>query len=112
MVHRVLWFRKVDYRLCIGERASQTPQSRLRVGTGTTCGSVSHSDLGFSADDRTENVRRVFCVASVLVDAGLVAVVPIISPYERGRREARGLHERMELPFVEVFVDTPLEACE
>ena len=71
-----------------------------------------NSDLGFSTEDRTENVRRVSHVASVLADAGLVAVVPIISPYERGRQEARALHERNELPFLEVFVDTPLEVCE
>ncbi len=69
-------------------------------------------DLGFSASGRNENVRRVAHVAQLLADAGLVAIVPIISPYARGRREARDVHEMNSLDFIEVFVDTPLEVCE
>jgi bifunctional enzyme CysN/CysC len=71
-----------------------------------------NSDLGFSPKDRTENVRRVSHVAALIADAGLVAVVPIISPYSTGRAHARAIHERIALPFIEVFVDTPLEVCE
>lgn len=71
-----------------------------------------NSDLGFSAADRTENVRRVSHVAALMADSGLVAVVPIISPYAVGRARARAVHEERDLPFVEVFVDTPLEVCE
>ena len=66
-----------------------------------------NGDLGFSADDRTENVRRVGEVARLFADAGLVALVPLISPYRAGRDHARALHEAAGLPFVEVFVDTP-----
>jgi bifunctional enzyme CysN/CysC len=71
-----------------------------------------NGDLGFSADDRAENIRRVGEVARLFADAGLVAVVPVISPYRAGRDHARRIHEDAELDFVEVFVDTPIEVCE
>ncbi len=71
-----------------------------------------NGDLGFSADDRTENVRRVGEVARLFADAGVVTLVPLISPYRAGRDHARALHEAAGLPFVEVFVDTPIEICE
>jgi bifunctional enzyme CysN/CysC len=71
-----------------------------------------NGDLGFSAADRDENVRRVAHVARLFADAGLVAIVPVISPYRRARESARRLHDEAGLPFVEVFVDTPLELCE
>jgi bifunctional enzyme CysN/CysC len=69
-------------------------------------------DLGFSADDRAENVRRVGEVARLCADAGIVTLVPLISPYRDGRERARALHEAADLAFVEVFVDTPIEVCE
>jgi len=71
-----------------------------------------NGDLGFSAADRQENIRRVAEVARLFADAGLVAVVPVISPYRAGRDHARRVHEEAGLPFVEVFVDTPIEVCE
>ena len=71
-----------------------------------------NGDLGFSAEDRTENVRRVGEVARLFADAGVVALVPLISPYRAGREYARALHEAAGLAFVEVYVDTPLEVCE
>jgi len=71
-----------------------------------------NGDLGFSADDRAENVRRIAHVARLVADAGVVAVVPLISPYRAGRELARQMHEAAGLPFVEVFVDAPLEVCE
>ena len=71
-----------------------------------------NGDLGFSADDRTENIRRVGEVARLFADAGLIAVVPVISPYRAGRDHARHIHEQAGLDFVEVFVDTPIEVCE
>lgn len=71
-----------------------------------------NGDLGFSAADRDENVRRVAHVARLFADAGLVAIVPVISPYRRARDFARRLHDEAGLPFIEVFVDTPLEVCE
>jgi bifunctional enzyme CysN/CysC len=71
-----------------------------------------NGDLGFSADDRAENVRRVGEVARLFADAGVVALVPLISPYRAGRDHARQLHEAAALEFLEVFVDTPIEICE
>jgi adenylyl-sulfate kinase len=71
-----------------------------------------NGDLGFSADDRAENVRRVGEVARLFADAGVVALVPLISPYRAGRDHARALHEAAGLVFLEVFVDTPIEICE
>jgi bifunctional enzyme CysN/CysC len=71
-----------------------------------------NADLGFSTADRTENIRRVGEVARLFADAGVVALVPVISPYRADRDRARAIHEAVGLRFVEVFVDTPLEVCE
>jgi bifunctional enzyme CysN/CysC len=71
-----------------------------------------NADLGFSDDDRAENVRRVGEVARLLADAGVVALVPVISPFRSGREAIRAAHATAGLPFVEVFVDTPIEECE
>ncbi|MGE0582903.1 MAG: adenylyl-sulfate kinase [Steroidobacteraceae bacterium] len=67
-------------------------------------------DLGFSAQDRVANVRRIAEVAKLMVDAGLIVLVSAISPFRADRRSARELFEPGE--FVEVFVDTPLEVVE
>jgi bifunctional enzyme CysN/CysC len=69
-------------------------------------------DLGFSAEDRAENVRRVTEVAKLMADAGVVAIVSLVSPYRVDRNAARATHDEAELPFIEVFVDTPLDVCE
>jgi bifunctional enzyme CysN/CysC len=70
-----------------------------------------NGDLGFSAGDRAENVRRIAHVAQLMADAGLVVLVPVISPYRAGRQWARDIHREADLPFMEVFVDAPIEAC-
>ena len=67
-------------------------------------------DLGFTEEDRVENIRRVAEVAKLLVDAGLIVIVAFISPYRAERQLARNLFDDGE--FVEIFVDTPLEECE
>ncbi len=67
-------------------------------------------DLGFTEDDRVENIRRVSEVAKLMVDAGLIVIVSFISPFESERMTARELFGIGE--FVEVFVDTPIEECE
>jgi bifunctional enzyme CysN/CysC len=71
-----------------------------------------NGDLGFSAADRDENVRRVAEVARLFADAGVVALVPLISPYRAARARARAVHEAAGVRFVEVFVDTPIAVCE
>ena len=71
-----------------------------------------NEDLNFSAEDRHENVRRVSEVAKLFADAGLIALVPLISPYLDDRQRARELHDRSGLRFFEIFVDTPIEICE
>ncbi|HVV09534.1 adenylyl-sulfate kinase [Amycolatopsis sp.] len=71
-----------------------------------------NADLGFSATDRAENVRRVGEVAKLFADAGMIAIVSLISPYRVDRARVRAAHQDTGLSFVEVFVDTPLEVCE
>jgi adenylyl-sulfate kinase len=71
-----------------------------------------NGDLGFSATDRAENVRRTGEVARMLADAGLVAIASLVSPYAADRAKVRESHERDGLRFLEVFVNTPLEECE
>ncbi len=71
-----------------------------------------NGDLGFDRASREENVRRVGEVARLMADAGLAALVPVISPYREGRDRVREIHEAAGLRFVEVFVDTPIEECE
>jgi bifunctional enzyme CysN/CysC len=68
-----------------------------------------NSDLGFTPEDRAENVRRISELAKVLVDAGLIVLVAVISPFETDRQRAKSLFEEGE--FLEVFVDTPVEVC-
>jgi bifunctional enzyme CysN/CysC len=69
-----------------------------------------NKDLGFTDEDRVENIRRVAEVAKLMVDAGLIVLVSFISPFRSERRMARALHGAGE--FLEVFVDTPIEECE
>jgi bifunctional enzyme CysN/CysC len=71
-----------------------------------------NADLGFTDEDRAENIRRMAEVACLFADSGLVAVVPIISPFIASRAHARKIHEDRNLKFIEVHVATPLDECE
>jgi bifunctional enzyme CysN/CysC len=71
-----------------------------------------NADLGFTDEDRAENIRRMAEVACLFADSGLVAVVPIISPFIASRAHARRIHEDRNLKFIEVHVATPLDECE
>jgi bifunctional enzyme CysN/CysC len=71
-----------------------------------------NADLGFSATDRAENVRRTAQAARLLADAGVVAIVSLVSPYAADRDAARSVHEDADLTFLEVYVNTPIEECE
>lgn len=69
-------------------------------------------DLGFSREDRDENVWRVGQLARLFADSGTIAIVSLVSPYAACRERVRELHRRDGLAFVEVFVDTPSTECE
>jgi adenylylsulfate kinase len=68
--------------------------------------------LGYSKQDRDENVRRVGYVATLLARHGVVVLVALISPYRAGRKEVREEMESAGTPFVEVYVNAPLEVCQ
>jgi bifunctional enzyme CysN/CysC len=94
--------------------------ARLLAGHGRACYLLDgdnlrfglNGDLGFDQPGREENVRRVGEVARLMADAGLVVLVPVISPYRADRERVRQIHDAAGLRFVEVFVDTPIEECE
>ncbi|XP_069609625.1 bifunctional 3'-phosphoadenosine 5'-phosphosulfate synthase 2 isoform X2 [Ranitomeya imitator] len=71
-----------------------------------------NKNLGFSSEDREENIRRIAEVAKLFADAGLVCITSFISPYTKDREEARKIHDNSGLPFFEIFVDAPLSICE
>ena len=69
-----------------------------------------NSDLGFSNEDRDENIRRIGHLAELMIDAGLIVIAAFISPFKRQRNKTRSLFNENE--FIEVFMDTPIEVCE
>ncbi|MGH2912892.1 MAG: adenylyl-sulfate kinase, partial [Solirubrobacteraceae bacterium] len=81
----------------------------LLDGDSLRCGLC--SDLGFTREDREENVRRVGELALLLADSGAVAIAAVVSPYAQMREHVRDRHEQDGLPFFEVFVDTPVNVC-
>jgi adenylylsulfate kinase len=71
--------------------------------------------LGFSAEDREENIRRIGEVAKLFADGGLFALTSFISPYRKDRDAARAIHEKNKagaIPFIEVFMNASIEICE
>lgn len=71
-----------------------------------------NKNLGFSADDRKENIRRIGEVAKLFVDTGVIVLSSFISPYREDRDTVRALHESAGMDFVEVFVDCALSEAE
>ena len=71
-----------------------------------------NKNLGFSAEDRTENIRRIGEIAKLFVDTGVVALSSFVSPYAADRDQVRALHDEAGMDFIEVFVDCSLEAAE
>jgi adenylylsulfate kinase len=71
-----------------------------------------NKNLGFSATDREENIRRIGEVAKLFADAGLITMTSFISPYRKDRDGVRALHAEGKLPFIEVHVNTPIQTCE
>jgi len=67
-------------------------------------------DLGFSAKDRQENIRRIGEMAKIFMEAGVIVLTAFISPYRADRERVRGIVERGD--FIEIYCDTPIEICE
>jgi adenylylsulfate kinase len=71
-----------------------------------------NKNLGFSAADREENIRRIGEVAKLFADAGIITMTSFISPYRKDRDTVRALHVTGKLPFIEIYVNTPIGTCE
>jgi len=71
-----------------------------------------NKNLGFSAADREENIRRIGEVARLFADTGVIAMTSFISPYRKDRDGVRALHEKDGLVFIEVHMATPIDTCE
>ncbi len=71
-----------------------------------------NKNLGFSAEDRTENIRRIGEISKLFVDAGVIVLSSFVSPYRADRDLVRKLHADGGMDFIEVFVDVPLEEAE
>jgi len=71
-----------------------------------------NKNLGFSKEDREENIRRVAEVAKLFADSGVVALCSFVSPFQKDRELARKIHLEQDLPFFEIFVNTPFDECE
>src|SRR5207253_6603481 len=71
-----------------------------------------NKNLGFSAADREENIRRIGEVAKLFADAGLITMTSFISPYRKDRDLVRELHVAGKVPFIEIYANTPIAVCE
>src|SRR5712672_1888397 len=71
-----------------------------------------NKNLGFSAADREENIRRIGEVAKLFADCGIITMTSFISPYRKDRDTVRALHAAGQLPFIEIYVNTPIGTCE
>jgi len=87
-----------------GKHAYRLDGDNIRMGL--------NKNLGFSAEDRDENIRRIGEVTKLFADAGIISVTSFISPYKEARDMVRQLHEDAGIPFLEVHVDCSLEEAE
>lgn len=88
----------------IGRHAYRLDGDNVRYGLS--------ANLGFSPEDRTENIRRIGEVAKLFADSGLITLCSFVSPYREGRDSVRKLHEDAGLGFFEAFVDIPLQVAQ
>ncbi len=84
----------------------------IRILDGDHVRTGLNKNLGFSAQDRAENIRRISEVAKLFADTGFICIVSVISPYRADRAAARTVHEKGEIPFLEVYLSTPIAVCE
>lgn len=87
-----------------GKHAYRLDGDNIRMGL--------NKNLGFSAEDRAENIRRIGEVAKLFADAGMITITSFISPYRKDRDGVRALHDAAKIPFIEVHVDIPLDEAE
>lgn len=87
-----------------GHHAYRLDGDNIRMGL--------NKNLGFSAEDRAENIRRIGEVAKLFADAGIITITSFISPYRADRDLVRKLHEDAKIPFFEIHVSCPLEEAE
>jgi len=99
-----LSFALEDYLVMHGITAFSLDGDNMRFGL--------NSDLGFSDADRQENIRRVSEVAKLFAESGVVTLCSFVSPFREDRDRARKIHDDAGLPFLEIFVDAPLNVCE
>jgi adenylylsulfate kinase len=71
-----------------------------------------NKNLGFTAADREENIRRIGEVAKLFADCGVITMTSFISPYRQDRDTVRALHDAGRMPFIEIHVSTPIDTCE
>lgn len=71
-----------------------------------------NKNLGFSAEDRAENIRRIGEIAKLFCDAGVISLSSFVSPYRADRDMVRELHDEADIPFIEIFMKTSLETAE
>merc|ERR1719313_3092199 len=95
--------KSLEKRLLLAMRKNVYNVDGDNLRTGLT------KDLGFSPDDRAESVRRASEVAQLFSEAGVVTMVTLISPYRKDRDAARAAHQKRGIPFLEVFLDVPLD---
>ncbi|WP_293397882.1 adenylyl-sulfate kinase [Nevskia sp.] len=88
----------------LGHLAYRLDGDNIRLGI--------NKNLGFTAEDRTENIRRIGEIAKLFVDAGVIVLSSFISPYRADREVVRKLHAASDLDFIEVHVDVPLAEAE
>jgi adenylylsulfate kinase len=114
LVERMLYARGVHSFLLDGDnvRQSLNPSPAMLAEFGESF--ARRFGLGFGAEDRQENIRRVGAVAELMASAGLVTLTAFVSPYRADRAAVRKLVEERGKPgdFIEVFVDAPLAVCE
>lgn len=104
----------------IGGTSDPTPMTAAAIDRGRPAyrldgDNVRHGvnkNLGFAPEDRTENIRRVGEISKLFADSGMIALASFISPYRADRDLCRSMHEEGGLPFIEVFVDCPLDEAE
>ncbi|MBT5137318.1 MAG: adenylyl-sulfate kinase, partial [Phycisphaerae bacterium] len=87
-----------------GNHAYRLDGDNIRMGL--------NKNLGFSPEDRTENIRRIGEVSKLFADAGVISIASFISPYAEDRDAVRALHAETNVPYFECYIDCSLEAAE